>query len=217
MNYILQGELYISSMKWLPLPRHSLFFVAIFFINALFSQPVFRWDVKTLTDSSGIDWMNKLQKANHNKYASIEGLTVKPVQFSNCFSAKKNTRRSDEKRVVKLKIRLIKIKIESNDNDYHIVLQSLTDTSHYMVAEIPDPDDSVYQSSEYAAYRQLFGQLRDQVKSLLGKDPSKSFKRFPGNLIVKIYGVPFWDCQHQGSVNGASVDFREIHPVLQIK
>src|SRR4051812_48340265 len=92
------------------------------------AQPVFRWDVKTLTDNSGIDWNAKLATAKHATYASIEGLTVNNVQFASCTDVGLNSRRSDEKRVVRMKVRIISVKTEGNDNDYHVVMQSLTDT-----------------------------------------------------------------------------------------
>lgn len=204
-------------MKNFHLRGIFLFFIPTLFLFNFFNPPVFRWDVKTLTDDSGIDWMQKLENAKHAHFATIEGLTTKPIQFTNCLSHDKNTRRSDEKRVVKLKIRLIKMKKESNDNDYHIVIQSLTDNTHFMVAEIPDPNTAVYQSPQYENLRNLFEQLRDQIKTILTKNPTTVFKDFPPNTIVKIYGVPFWDCQHPGNVSGASIDFREIHPVLRIE
>ena len=197
--------------------KPSCLFIFISLLASSLSAQTFRWDVKTLTDNSGIDWMQKIETAKQAHYASIEGLTTKQIQYNSCSNQGSNTRRSDEKRVVKLRVRLIKIKKEGNDNDYHIVMQSLKDTAIYMVAEIPDPTQNVFQSSQFADLRQLFAQLRDQAKTLLGKNVTETFKNFPGNTISKIYGVPFWDCKHPDNVKGASVDFREIHPVLKIE
>lgn len=180
-------------------------------------HPIFRWDVKTLTDNSGIDWMLQLEKTKNGRLASIEGLTKKAIQFTNCGLKTKNTRRSDEKRVVKLRVKLVKVKRETNDNDYHIVIQSLTNKNHQMVAEIPDSADDVFSGSIYADIKQCFAGLRTQVDSLLGDNVTTAFKNFPPNTIITIYGIPFWDCQHPGEVSGASKDFREIHPVLEIK
>jgi hypothetical protein len=93
-------------------------FIIIFIIIAgvTFSQhPVFRWDVKTLTDSSGVDRRDELEKVKSKHFASIEGLTKKPVQFNSCYEVGNNTRRFDGKRVVKLKVCLIRVKKETND------------------------------------------------------------------------------------------------------
>lgn len=181
--------------------------------------PKFRWDVKTLTDDSGIDWMMELQKARDNKLASIEGLTKKGVQYNSCTNIGKNTRRPDEKRVVKLKIRLIEVKKEDNDGDYHVVMQSVTNSSHYMVAEIPDPATDRLKGDKYGELRERFGDLRDKIKTLLGnnKNVTTSFKKFPGSPLVTVYGIPFWDCSHVGGVSNAAPDYREIHPVLDIE
>ena len=179
-------------------------------------HPVFRWDVKTLTDNSGINWPAKLASAHHSRLASIEGLTTKDVQFNSCHDVGHDTRRSDEQRVVKLKVRLLKVKSEANDNDYHIVIQSLTSSSHTMVAEIPDPGDEELQGDEFTELRNVFTSLRSKIDSLLNGHVTGTLKSFPGNIIVTIYGIPFWDCKHGGGVVGASKDFREIHPVLEI-
>lgn len=189
--------------------------LSIFLSGEVFSQ-VFRWDVKTLTDSSGINWVQEVEKTHHRRYASIEGLTVKEEQFTSCHDVGLNSRREDEERVVKMKVRLIKVKVEANDNDYHIVIQSLTNDTNTMVAEIPDPDRPEFAGAEYADLRARFAGLRATIEGLLNKNITQDFKDFPPNIIIKIYGVPFWDCHHPGSVSGASNDFREIHPVLEI-
>jgi hypothetical protein len=194
-----------------------LFFISLFYSFTITAQPVFRWDVKTLTDSSGIDWLHRLELAKDNHFATIEGLTTKPIAFNSCTSRAKNTRRYDEKRVVRLSVRLIKIKSEANDEDYHIVIQSLTDENNFMVAEIPDPETPVLQFPEYADLREQYQKLRDDIKNLLQENVTRAFKDFPPNTIVTIYGVPFYDCKHASSVSGASVNFREIHPVLGIE
>ncbi|MEP7169639.1 MAG: hypothetical protein ABI855_09750 [Bacteroidota bacterium] len=198
--------------------KFSLFlFITFLYSIVISAQPVFRWDVKTLTDSSGIDWLHRLELAKDNRLASIEGLTTKPIAFNGCTSHAKNTRRSDEKRVVKLLIRLIKVKSESNDEDYHIVIQSLTDENNFMVAEIPDPETPELQLSQYSDLRTQLQKLRDDIKNLLQENITRTFKDFPPNTIVTIYGVPFYDCKHPSTVSGASVNFREIHPVLEIE
>jgi hypothetical protein len=190
--------------------------VICFYAQNDFAQhPVFRWDVKTLTDNSGIDWQAKLESAHHARLASIEGLTKKDIQFKSCHDVGHNTRRTDELRVVKLKVRLWEVKREP-DNDYHVVLQSLTDSRNTMVAEIPDPEDEELQGSEFAGLRSKFEELRSFIDSSLNAHVTGTPKKFPADIIVTIYGVPFWDCKHPIGVGGASKDFREIHPVLEI-
>jgi hypothetical protein len=196
-----------------------IFLISLFILitgEAFSPHPVFRWDVKTLTDNSGIDWMAELGKAKHRPYASIEALTTQPIQFNSCHDVGTNSRRGDEKRVVRLKVCLVQVKKETNDNDFHIVIQSLTNSNNKMVAEIPDPGDEEYNGPEYANLRTLFAGLRTTIETLLNNNVTTQFKNFPAGTNVKIYGVPFWDCKHPGNVNGASVDFRELHPVLEI-
>ena len=197
--------------------RNGLFLLILFLTGfPSLAQPVFRWDVKTLTDSSGIDWLQKLEDTRDNALASIEGLTKKPIAFSSCHNVGKNTRRSDEKRVVRMKIKLVKVKKEDNDNDYHIVMQSLTNSKNKMVAEIPDPEIAELQGSEFEQLRNAFRALRTKIEELLEDNVTGTFKNFPANTIVTIYGVPFYDCKHGGAVVGASKNFRELHPVLEI-
>lgn len=207
--------LLVNSMKH-SCPRILLVLAFnIFLPGEVFSQ-AFRWDVKTLTDSSGIDWEGEIAKTVHRRYTSIEGLTVKEEQFHSCQSVGLNSRREDERRVVKMKVRLIEVKKEANDNDYHIVIQSLTDSDNFMVTEIPDPGGAEYEGVEYSDLRVRLAGLRATVEGLLDDNVTQSFKDFPPNIIVKLYGVPFWDCHHPGEVSGAAKDFREIHPVLEM-
>ena len=180
-------------------------------------RPVFRWDVKTATDSSGIDWVQKLEDARDNHFATIEGLTKKKIAFNSCHDVGKNTRRPDEKRVVRMRIKLIKVKKEANDDDYHIVMQSLTNGKNKMVAEVPDPGIEELEGSEFSELRGLFTAVRAKVEELLGDAITQSFKNFPPNTVVIIYGVPFYDCKHGGAVLGASKNFRELHPVMEIE
>lgn len=198
----------------LTLKKTSTFFVVLLFSASAFAQS-FRWDVKTLTDDSGIDWLNKLENARDNRLATIEGLTTKTNPFF-CNFTGRNTRRSDEKRVVRIKVRLIEIKTESNDKDYHIVIQSLTNSNNFMVAEVPDPSIPEYEGDEYAFLREHFTNLREEIKLLVNQRITQQFKPFPLNTIVTLLGVPFYDCNHPSPVRGESKNSREIHPVLDI-
>jgi hypothetical protein len=177
----------------------------------------FRWDVKTLTDDSNVDWQESLDRTRLGRFATIEGLTTKATQYSSCHSVGKNSRRADEKRIVKLRVRLIKVKKEDNDNDYHIVLQSLINKNHFMVAEIPDPEDKDFQTQQFSWMKNVFSSLRQKIEQLMPNGRvTGSFKNFPAGTEMTVYGVPFWDCKHPGNVSGAAKDFREIHPVLEL-
>ncbi|HEY2728109.1 MAG TPA: hypothetical protein VGI61_13110 [Parafilimonas sp.] len=132
--------------------------------------------------------MQKLATAKHGRFATIEGLTTRVVQFTGCHDVGLSSRRSDEKRVVKLKVKLIKVKKESNDSDYHIVIQSLTNSSKQMVVEIPDPDDTNYNNAQYAALKHMFTDLRATIETLLADNVTGTFKSFPSNTAVTIYG-----------------------------
>ena len=198
----------------LNLKNYATLLIAFLLSYSAFAQS-FRWDVKTLTDDSGIDWLHKLENARDNRLATIEGLTTKPNPFY-CNFTGTNTRRSDEKRVVRMKVRLIEIKSESNDKDYHIVIQSLNNNDNLMVAEVPDPSIAEYDDSAHAHLREHFIALREEIKTLFGQRITQSFKAFPPNTIVTLLGVPFYDCNHPSPVRGESKNSREIHPVLDI-
>lgn len=179
------------------------------------SPPEFRWDVKSLTDHSGIDWLAALEKARASKYTRLEYLTVGKAKFTNCNFADPNSRRDDEKRVVKLRVKLLKVKIEESTGVYHLVLQSLTNKKNIIAAIIPAPDDQEYVEED--DYRFLFEELRTKVSNLLGQKPGNEFQSFPVNNIVTIYGVPFWDCKPVAGTKGMAANGRSIYPLLDLK
>lgn len=95
--------------------KRALFFLLAFITlscGAFAQHPVFRWDVKLLIDASGIDWAKELIKAKQDSLARMEELTEGTIRFRSCHDVGRNSRKEDEMKVVKLRVRLIKVKRE---------------------------------------------------------------------------------------------------------
>ena len=99
----------------------------------------------------------------------------------------------------------VTIKKSETDNDYHLVL---SDGTHTMIGEIPDPTCSAAASS---AFTSQYLAARNFVDTYIG----------PGNISsvsipqVEVYGVAFVDPPH--GQTGAAPNNLELHPILNIK
>ena len=194
--------------------RIRIFFFALFiilnFIGFTQTTPTicgtWRWDVKTLTDKGGTDLLSKTPiQTTINKL-----VIVKPpkVLKESSQSDGKMPRYTREKQVVEITAYVTEIKKE-DDNDLHLVLKSLT-SDKTMVGEIPDPNCPDF--DRFLSLREYFKQTRDS-----GMKVWDSLKQKKSPIKVKITGVPFWDGVHANAPTGASLYFREIHPILKIE
>ncbi len=165
----------------------------------------FRWSVKTLVDSGGIEMLT-MAPSDTSFDAFVK---IKPDRKLGIFSKKDGRlpRLPDEKHVVRLKAYIESIK-EMGDKDFHIVLKSTTSDAH-MVAEVPDPQ--CYQLKHLPALQQRYSEARME-----GERVKKLIKELKQPVLVEITGVPFWDARHWW-LHGSSKTGREIHPVLEIR
>jgi len=98
----------------------------------------------------------------------------------------------------------ITIKKAEADNDYHLVL---SDGTHTLIGEIPDPTCSAAATS---AYVNQYIAARNFIDTYIGPG-SYSSVNIPQ---VEVYGVAFVDPPH--GQTGAAPNNLEIHPILQI-
>ena len=98
----------------------------------------------------------------------------------------------------------ITIKKVETDNDYHLVL---SDGTHTLIGEIPDPTCSAAASS---AYVNQYVAARNFVDTYIGSGTVSSVHIAQ----VQVYGVAFVDPPH--GQTGAAPNNLELHPILSI-
>lgn len=174
---------------------------------------VWRRDVKILADPGYTAILNSTPSGT-----TIDALnaTIPARQLHINMTDGRIPRMQDEKKLVIIKAIIVKYKLESNDNDIHIVLKS-PNSNQTLVAEIPDPNCADVSShptlkTKYSHVRQWF------IDNVAQGHLTTSFKLPAGIKKVKVIGVPFWDADHaEGShPDGAGPHFREIHPVVDM-
>src|SRR6185437_9618356 len=98
----------------------------------------------------------------------------------------------------------ITIKKAETDNDYHLVL---SDGTHTLIGEIPDPACSAAAGSAYVSQ---YTAARNFIDTYIGSGTYSSV-----NIAqVDVYGVAFVDPPH--GQTGAAPNNLEIHPILKI-
>ncbi len=154
-----------------------------------------RWDVKTLTDLN----------ASTINYTSTNITVANLISIPLQKSIEDNTPRFGiEYNTYTLQCHIREYKL-SDDGDYHLVLQDLSDPSITMVGEIPDPYcASVKQSLRF---NEIIKARQDFKNTLLVTAQVDTF-------VYIITGVAFYDKVH-GQL-GAAPDAIEIHPILSI-
>lgn len=155
-----------------------------------------RWDVKTLTDAG---------EANVN-YTPIISTVKTLVNIPLLQPIESNTPRFGiEFNTYSIQCHIREYKL-SEDGDYHLVLQDISNLSETMIGEIPDPFCSAVQQSKHLA---AFTQARKDFKKTL---------LVTGQVDTGVYiitGTAFYDKVH-GQL-GAALDAIEIHPILTIE
>lgn len=165
----------------------------------------FRWDVKTLTDSSG----PAVIRAEVLQSSVAELALAKPaVKF--CILRKKHNhwpRLEDEKKLVKVRAFVTKYNTQ-HDQDFHILIRS-EDEKYKMVVEIPDPECQIFASSP--ELKAVFTKARKEFAEV-----QKMLDETGKPVLVEITGVPFWDARHWW-LKGTAPNGREIHPVIAVQ
>lgn len=159
-----------------------------------------RWAVKTLSDAD----------------ASSVNFSPRPTTVAWLTSQPAPSLLPADSRVAPLELQaftvraqLIAIK-EENDRDFHILLADLADPSATMIAEIPSQNCSGACASRYASQ---FESARRELESRFGM-PTNRFENVPGNVIVDVTGVAFFDFFHRQ--RDVAPNAIELHPVLSI-
>lgn len=154
-----------------------------------------RWNVKTLTDSGE-------SKINYTPLnTSVSALINIPLLQT---IGSNTPRFGIEFNTYSLKCHIREYKL-SDDGDYHLVLQDISNPSVTMIGEIPD---HYCHSVEQSKHVTLFTQARkDFQNSLLVTSQVDT-------AIYTITGVAFYDKVH-GQL-GAAPNAIEIHPILTI-
>jgi hypothetical protein len=104
---------------------------------------------------------------------------------------------------------LVGWKIES-DQDFHIVIADLNDSTKTMIVEVPSIDCSSTCSSKYAG---LIAQARTSVTNCLGTPPT-AFSPPSQPMTLTVTGVGYFDPLH--GQTGVAPNGVELHAVLNI-
>jgi hypothetical protein len=110
-----------------------------------------------------------------------------------------------EKHVFRVEGQLIRL-IQENDQDWHLVIASVTNPSVTMVAEVPNPDCSGVCTSG-------FGEIYSRVRTrLLDRTNASGGAR---SFHIRLTGVAFFDYAH-GQI-GLAPNGIELHPILAVE
>ena len=162
--------------------------------GSLITCGVERWSIKTLIDPDtiNVDFANVLQSTIQYQRSLTKPLTLP------------DTRLPQEDSVYSLDCIMYKYKLE-DDNDIHIVIHEIGDTSQTMVAEILNAQcPGIISTSRYTQ----FNNLRKWFDSTY--HPTSTFTTT--NVRIRISGVGYFDFLH--GQTGIPPNGREIHPVL---
>ena len=164
----------------------------------------YRWSVKTLTDKNG-DTVFKSAATPSTLAELIHETRSGPPDESD-----REKRYPDEFRKVRIEVTIVKIKMETKDHDFHIVLRS---GKHTMVGEVPDGNCGTFEG--HPELRKHFNKLRQLIISAIGFVPTSSLKPVDREVIIE--GIPFWDKfndSHQPT--GSAENQHEIHPITKV-
>lgn len=198
---------------------------SLFLNSSAYGQGTWRWDQKVLVDNavSSIDFATVKKSTIHDQVA------MTPYKHMGSGDISTN-RHVSEDTVYSIQCLLVGYKIESNDDDYHIVLMD-PDTKETLVSEIPNPElDPAAQSQyvdKYIQARKSFANILNDNSlapptQTLNGDKTGSMFQIP----VVVTGVGFWDLYGHldkvsglmvGHGTGSAVSGREIHPILAIE
>ena len=149
-----------------------------------------RWDVKTLTD-------NNIDKVDFNASTS----TIAHLETLNAPNwGTKLPRQTDETKVYTIECTIPQY-IWEDDDDVHLVL---TDGSHTMVGEIPDP----FCPNSLSGKSKKFETARKNFNSVAAHNEYKNHR-------FRITGVLFFDKPAHGT--GHSDNGAELHPILSLE
>jgi hypothetical protein len=164
--------------------------------GTLITCGVERWAVKTCYDADTVNVkFNNIVPTTITYQRSL----IKPT-----LPGDNTTRLTVEDTVFSLDCYIVECKLET-DQDVHVVISTIGNTSETMVAEIVNPEcPNIVNTSRYT----MFKTLRDWFVATFS--PNTSFKSI--GVSVHITGVGFFDFLH--GQTGIPPNGREIHPIL---
>jgi Secretion system C-terminal sorting domain len=164
--------------------------------GTLITCGVERWAVKTCYDADTVNV--NFDNIVPSSIAYQRSLTKPTLPSDN------TTRLAVEDTVYSLDCYIVECKLET-DQDVHVVISTIGNTSETMVAEIVNPEcPNIVNTSRYT----IFKTLRDWFVATY--NPTTSFKSI--GVSVHITGVGFFDFLH--GQTGIPPNGREIHPIL---
>lgn len=166
-----------------------------------------RWNVKTLTDDSGIDWDTETPRQttlSHLDYNSA--MAFEPTEMDEKHA--KMERLGSEKELVEITCYVYDVKTDYKNGEYHLFLSTRKDgTGKQMDAKIPNTDCKGLK--RYPKLRDAYDKARREA------DAVKSWTDAGYVVKVVLVGVPFRNFEYESRDNVYSN--REIHPVLSLK
>lgn len=174
-------------------------------INTIHAQ-VYRWSVKTLTDTAGqrIYHINPIQ----DSISRLADTIINPRPSKNQLT--KGKRADAEKIKVTFFAYILATGME-DDGDYHLVMEDVRDAKT-LIAEIPNPESE--NLLDFKNLKQDFSNARNEIDSKIGK-PSSSIKMLHKKVKVCVTGFIFFDKMAHGK--GHALNGIEIHPVFEIE
>lgn len=182
-----------------------VFFILLIAVNNLNAQ-VYRWNVKTLTDTAG-------QRVYHTDaiYDSISRLADTLIYpRPNKKELTKGKRANAEKVKVTLIANIIATGME-DDGDYHLVMEDLKEAKT-LIAEIPNPETETLR--DFKNLQNDYEIARNEIDSLVGK-PTSNVKPLHKKVKASVTGFIFFDKRSHG--NGHTLSGLEIHPIIKLK
>jgi hypothetical protein len=172
-------------------------FLCLFTYNSACGQcGTERWNVKILEDA----------EAGDINFSPVSSTVHKQLAFPKPAYHEANPRDATEKKVYKIRCKLIKYKAEG-DKDWHLVVQDLT-TNEKMVVEIPSLDCIDQSNPRFNKIDVSRRRLKAQVGPV-----TNDYRLPPAGTRLEITGVGFFDkSNHPTGFKG-----RELHPVLELK
>lgn len=162
-----------------------------------------RWHVKTMSDTYN-------QQVNRTPQVVTVDTLVHAAVPSGLSSSSDNIRFSPwELQTVHMTAKFVGWKTET-DNDYHVVVADLNNSSETMIIEPPSASCSGACASGYGS---LYTAARQAFVTCLGSPPS-SFTTSSKNITVTVTGVPMFDLLH--GQTGVAPNGIEIHPVVSV-
>ena len=182
------------------------FFILLITINTLNAQ-IYRWRVKTLTDTAGQRVYNYNIAAIHDSISGLADTLIHPRPMK--MELTKGKRANAEKVKVTFTAYIIATGME-DDGDYHLVMEDLKETKT-LIAEIPNPETETLR--DFKNLQNDYEIARREIDSLIGK-PTSRVKPLHQKIKVSVTGFIFFDKRSHG--NGHTLSGLEIHPIIKL-